>query len=84
MPSSLGEMKRRSGRESGLAEEFAFFGQNFGRFFEALAAIGPLAEFGIDRFGIAPVAPGRAAKIGFTDGIADAGVHGTSLNFRSE
>jgi hypothetical protein len=75
-------MRSSSGGYGWLAQVFAFFGEDFGGFFKAMAAIGLLAEFGIDRFSVAPVAPGRAAKITFTDRIADAGIHRISLNCR--
>jgi hypothetical protein len=44
-------------------------------FLEAMAAIGPLAQLGIDTFGIAIVAPRRLAQVAFADGIADTGIH---------
>src|SRR5687768_1365621 len=66
----------RSGDEAQAAGSVALFGDQFVGFLEALAALRRLAELGVKRLGIAVQRAGRLAQFGFTNGIADADVHG--------
>jgi hypothetical protein len=55
----------------------AFLGQDVGGIFQALAALRRTPERVVNRLDIAGATARGAAEFGFSDGIADANVHGS-------
>jgi hypothetical protein len=64
-----------SGSGKRARKAFALFRDHAFSLFQTVAAIGALAQLGINRFSTAAMLPGSPAQIIFTDGVADTRIH---------